>query len=287
MVFLVGGNVVGPQGAVCGICRRVDSGEGAELVGEVGLVIVAAVECQICPADIGTGVKFAYGVLETLDAAPDLGSKPDLFAKNLGEAPLTPADLTCRLANTGDVAGAVKVAEGKVDFSGARGCAPSGLACESLAEELLKIMQACPRSGKFAQVIAKRVGLRSPDIVKRNALVAEPMGCFRGEGCESSGSEDDADQVSHVGSVNDFVNRSCSYDKSGRHVAVMLAYGAVEQKIARQVDDDLCAAGRKDAFAAMVRFPGLCVPEHTNGLVERGGGDLLQVKQSGLVVFIA
>ena len=99
---LVGADVIGPEGAASGVGGGVDPGERTELIGEVGLVIVAAVERQLGPANVGSGVKLADGALEALDAAPGLGRKPHLFTKNLGEAALAPADLARAFANAGD-----------------------------------------------------------------------------------------------------------------------------------------------------------------------------------------
>ena len=44
-----------------------------EVVGEVGLVVVAAGEGEFGPVDIGAAVDLLDGLLETLDAAVEFG----------------------------------------------------------------------------------------------------------------------------------------------------------------------------------------------------------------------
>ncbi len=57
-----------------------------EVVGEVGLVVVAAGKGELGPVDVGTVVHELDGLLEALDAAVEFGGDADLFAEELGEA---------------------------------------------------------------------------------------------------------------------------------------------------------------------------------------------------------
>jgi len=113
---LVGGDVVGPDRAADGVGSGVDAGEGAELIGEVGLIVVATFEGELGPADVGSGVELMNGALETLNAAPYFGRETYLFAKDLGEAALAPANLAGSFADAGDVGGALEVAQREIDF---------------------------------------------------------------------------------------------------------------------------------------------------------------------------
>ena len=57
-----------------------------EVVGEVGLVVVAAGEGKLGPGDVGAAVHLLDGLLEALDAAIEFGGDAYLFAEELGEA---------------------------------------------------------------------------------------------------------------------------------------------------------------------------------------------------------
>ena len=82
----VEGNVVGPDAIGGGVVGGAEAGEGAEVVGEVGLVVVAAGEGELGPGDVGTVVHELKGLLEALDAAVELGGDADLLVEALGEA---------------------------------------------------------------------------------------------------------------------------------------------------------------------------------------------------------
>ena len=83
-------------------------------------------------------------------------------------------------------------------------------------------------------------------------------------------------------SVDDFINRAGPDNQGRRHAQIGPAFGTVEQEVPGEVEDDLGAAGGQDALAAVCDVVGLRIPERTNGLVERGGGDALQVEQGDL-----
>ena len=79
-------NVVGPDAVGGGVVGGAESGEGAEVVGEVGLVVVAAGEGEIGPADVGSLMHLLDSLLEALDAAVELGGDANLLVEALGEA---------------------------------------------------------------------------------------------------------------------------------------------------------------------------------------------------------
>jgi hypothetical protein len=78
--------VVGPGAVGCGVAGWAEAGEGLEVVGEVGLVVVAAGKGELGPVDVGSAVEELDGLLEALDAAVELGGDADLLAEELGEA---------------------------------------------------------------------------------------------------------------------------------------------------------------------------------------------------------
>ncbi len=69
-------------GVVCGA----EAGEGTEVVGEVGLIVVAAGEGELGPGDVGATIHLLDGLLEALDAAVEFGRDADLLVEALGEA---------------------------------------------------------------------------------------------------------------------------------------------------------------------------------------------------------
>ena len=75
--------MVGPAALRGGVVRGADAGEGAEVVGEVGLVVVAAAEGELDPVDVFAAMQLLDGVLETLNAAVEFWGDADLFAKEL------------------------------------------------------------------------------------------------------------------------------------------------------------------------------------------------------------
>ena len=62
-----------------------------EVVGEVGLVVVAAGEGEFGPVEVVAAVHVLDGLLETLDAAVEFGGDADLFAEELRETAGTEA----------------------------------------------------------------------------------------------------------------------------------------------------------------------------------------------------
>ena len=99
--------------------------------------------------------------------------------------------------------------------------------------------------------------------------------------------KDDANEVSHIAGVDNFVDRARANNERRRHVEIGPAFGTVEQEISCEVEDDLGATGRQDSFAAMIDAASLRIPKRADGLVEWGGGDALQVEQGDLEFLIA
>ena len=137
---LVGADVVGPAGAAGGVGGGVDAGEGTELVGEVGLVVIAAVEREFGPANVGSRVELANGALEALDAAPDFGREADLLAKDLRETALAPTDLASGFGDAGDAGIVGEAAKRELNQRGAR--AALDVRNEAGAKELFEAVEA-------------------------------------------------------------------------------------------------------------------------------------------------
>ena len=112
---LVEGDVVAPAALGGGVVGGAEAGEGVEVVGEVGLVVVAAGEGQLGPWNVEAAVHRLNGLLEALDAAVELGGDADLFAEELRDAARAVADLAGKLGDGDGAGGAVEVGEGEVD----------------------------------------------------------------------------------------------------------------------------------------------------------------------------
>src|SRR5258708_22466214 len=112
---LVEGDVVATAALGGGVGGGAQAGEGVEVVGEVGLVVVAAGEGEFGPADVGAAVHLLDGLLEALDAAVEFGGDAYLFAKELGEAAGAEADLAGEFGDGGGAGGAVEVGQGVID----------------------------------------------------------------------------------------------------------------------------------------------------------------------------
>jgi len=72
-LLLVERDVVGPGAMGCGVGSGAEAGEGVEVVGEVGLVVVAAGEGELGPVDVGAAMDLLDRLLEALDAAVEFG----------------------------------------------------------------------------------------------------------------------------------------------------------------------------------------------------------------------
>ena len=79
-------DVITPQTLRGGVGCGTQSGEGVEVVGKVGLVVVAASEGQLGPGDVEAAVHRLDGLLEALDQAVELGGDAYLLAEELREA---------------------------------------------------------------------------------------------------------------------------------------------------------------------------------------------------------
>jgi hypothetical protein len=66
-----------------------------------------------------------------------------------------------------------------------------------------------------------------------------------------------------------------------------LAFGAIEQEVALEVEDDLHAAGGQNALAGMWRMLDAGIPERTDASIERGSRGVLEEDHLALVLLIA
>ncbi len=75
------------------VLRRRDSGERLEVVDEVRLIVVAAIERHLCPFNFLDRMGHLNNPLETADPREQLRSKSNLVAEQLDETALAATDL--------------------------------------------------------------------------------------------------------------------------------------------------------------------------------------------------
>ena len=92
-------DVIGPLGATGGVGGGIDARERAELIGEVLLIVVAALQSNLCPGEIDACVQLGDRALKALDAGPNLRREAHLLAKDLGEAAFAPSGVPGHAAN--------------------------------------------------------------------------------------------------------------------------------------------------------------------------------------------
>ena len=143
------------------------------------------------------------------------------------------------------------------------------------------------RIGQLAEPIAEAVRRRSPHVLKPNCHIAEAIDGLAHKLRKASGLEDHADQFSHVGVVDDLVHRPRSHQQRCRTPQCGCPFRAIEQKVARQVEDHLDAAAGEHALAPVRQIGRIRVPERADRAGEGRGGDALQVEQSDLDTVIA
>jgi len=279
---LIGRHVIGPHGAPGHVGCRVDAGEGAEFVGEVRLVVVAAIESHLGPWHICTGMQELHRPLKAEDSRPGLGREANLFAKNLREAPLAPARGFCNVMDRGGAGCTLKPIQCKVDNA-----VPRELCGETLPQKTLQALQPFMERCQLTQPVAEQPRCPAPYVFQADAAIAEQVDGIASKGSKSAGMKDYPDQVGHVRGVDHLVPGPSTHDQSRRSGLSRLGVGAVEQKVARQVEDDLDAPGGQNALAAVGCRIDAGVPERADAAVERCGRDVLDVDHMALELVIA
>jgi hypothetical protein len=212
---LVEGDVVGPGAVGGGVVRGAEAGEGVEVVGEVGLVVVAAGEGEFGPVDVGAAVHELDGLLEALDAAVEFGGDADLLAEELGEAAGADADVAGEGGDGGGAGGLLEAGERVVDGGGAAlGFAFFAFA-EAVAEGEVEEVKFLCWGGGFAEVVAEVLCGAAPEGGEVGFTVGEEIGVFGEEGCGAAGVEEDADEFAEVDGVDVLVARVDAEEDGG------------------------------------------------------------------------
>jgi hypothetical protein len=270
--------VVGPGAFAGGVLGGAEAGEGAEVVGEVGLVVVAAGEGEFGPADVGAAVHLLDSLLEALNAAVEFGGDADLLVETLGETAGAEADVASEFGDGDGAGGAVEVGEGEVDD----GVAALVFAFrEAVTEGEFEEVEFFVGGGEFAEIVAE-VGCGSaPDVLEGGFAIGEGVGVVGEEGQGAAGVEEDAEEFSEVDGVDLLVvGVDAEEDCGGRVLERVGGVVGVGEVVAGEGDDDLGAAGGEDAFVAVGGQGVAGVPEGLDEGGEGGMGVALEIEHA-------
>jgi hypothetical protein len=270
--------VVCPRALGCGVRSGAEAGEGVEVVGEVGLVVVATSQGEFGPADVDAAMHMLDGLLEALDTAVELGGDADLFAEELGESAGADSHVAGEFGDGKAAGRTMEVGEGVVDGGASEG---NSAFAETMAEREVEEVEFAGGGRGFAEVVAE-VGCGSaPDVFEGGFAVGEGVGAVGEEGQGAAGVEEDADELGEVDGV-DLLVVGVDAEKDGggggfERIRGMVGVGEV---VAGEADDDLGAAGGEDAFVAMCGLRVACVPECLDEGGESGMGRTLKIKHA-------
>src|SRR5579871_1590815 len=102
----------------------------------------------------------------------------------------------------------------------------------------LKALETSVRSRAFAQAVAEAGRGVTPKGVESDAAVGEEIDSVGCEGSKTAWSEDNADEVCKVRTVDDFVDGAGAHNQGWRHAQVIAALGAVEEEVPGQIQDN-------------------------------------------------
>ena len=276
--FLVQCDVIGPWALRCGIVGGAQAGEGLEVVGEVGLVVVAAGEGEFGPVDVGAAVEELDGLLEALDAAVEFGGDADLLAELLGETARAEADVAGEGGDGGGAGGLLEAGEGVVDGGGTA----LGFAfVEAVAEGEVEEIEFARDWLGFAEIVAEILRCAAPEDDEVGFAVGEQRSAFGEEGCGAAGAEEDADEFAEVDGVDLLVMGVDAEEEGGGGVLERVG-GVVRvgEVVAGERDDDLGVTVGEDAFVAVGRSGVAGVPEGFDVGGEGGVRGALEVEHA-------
>ncbi len=269
MTALIERDVVGPDAVGGGVVGGAEAGEGAEVVGEVGLVVVAAGEGKFGPADVGAAIHLLDGLLEALDAAVEFWGDAYLLVESFGETAGAEAGGAGELGDGGGAGGGVEMGEGVVEDGVAAMVFAEGEASEEGEFEESELLLG---SGGFAEIVAEVEGGATPEIVEGGFVVGEGAGVFGKEGGGAAGAEDYADELGEVDGVDLLVAGVDAEEYSGGGVLEGVDWIAgVGEVVAREREDDLGSAGGENTLVAVGGVGVASVPE---GFDERREGGM-------------
>jgi len=270
--------VVGPDAVSGGVVGGTKAGEGAEVVGEVRLVVVPAGEGKVGPADVGALVHELNGLLEALDAAVELGGDADVLVEALGEAAGAEAGGAGELGDGGGAGRRVEMGEGVVEDGVAALMFAERESSEEREFEEVKFLFG---GWGFAEFVAEVEGGAAPECIEGGFAVGEEAGVVGEERYGAAGVEDDADELGEVDGVDLLVaGVDAEEDACGGVVERAGEVVGVGEVVAGEGENDLGSAGGEDALVAVGGVRVADVPEGFDEGCEGGMGDVLKVKHA-------
>src|ERR1700683_30011 len=128
------------------------------------LIVISAIERQLRPGDIVSGVQPLHGALEALNPTPYLRRGAPFFAEDRGEGGLAPAGAPCDFAHRSDAWRASESAECKLYDAGPGETAPGGALGKPLQQKFFEAANSLVCALDFAQSIAQHPHRRAPDV---------------------------------------------------------------------------------------------------------------------------
>ena len=160
--------VTGEPGMIGEIFGRIDAGENAEIVDEVGLIKITAVESDVGPANGAAGSDSAKDRLEAANAAEKLGRQSDVMLEEFNETARTEAGFRDHFGDNGGLRGVQKRFDGIFD-SGMVFQQASG----ALEQSKFDNAKFCKGGGGFQDAFTELSCGPSPEVGKRKVLIAE------------------------------------------------------------------------------------------------------------------
>jgi hypothetical protein len=276
--------VAGKAGVVREVFGRIDAGEGAEVVDEVCLIEIAAIESDIRPANGTARRDAAKDRLEAANAAEELRGQANVMLEEFDEAAGAEASFGDDFGDVGRLRGVEKRFDGVfnrrmvVKYAGG-----------ALEESDFESAEFAEGSGSFEDAVAELSRKESPKIAEFEMLIAKfSAGQFE-KWNRTGGTEGDADDVVlflGVDSEGFGLRAGESATIEGEHFASVVRI--VEAGLVfGEVDDNGDAAVGHEAFFAVGLRVVPVIPKELDKARERRAGSEKQpfhgemVRQSG------
>ena len=147
---------------------RGETGDILEVMDEVRLVEVTAVEREFAPLDGTSATDTAYGLLEAPNPAEQLRRESDLLAEDLDEPPLAETGADGHLRDGPRARRAPELPQGEGDGGVTR--RGTGYSSE---ERSFEDAEPALRGPGFEQSLPEPDGIRAPQLVKRGVFVTQ------------------------------------------------------------------------------------------------------------------
>jgi hypothetical protein len=182
--------MAGKAGMVGEILGGIDAGEGAEVVDEVGLIEIAAVESDVSPANRTARRDAAKDRLEAANAAEELRGQANVMLEELDETARAETGFANDFGDVGGLRGAEKRFDGIFDRR-----MVVKHACGALQESEFEGAEFGGGSGSFENAVAELSREASPEVAEFEMLIAKFRAREFQKWNRTGGTEGDADDV--------------------------------------------------------------------------------------------